>query len=360
MEKGVYRYFACANSCRGFVSLFDSVLKDKERVFILKGGPGCGKSTLMRGVGEYFLEQGEEVEYIHCSSDVSSIDGVVLANRKVAVVDGTAPHIIEPSAPGACEEYVNLGTAWNREKLVPYREEIRMLKAQISKEYQEMYQNLASAKKIHDRWEQIYLENLDFSKLNQAAENLLGLLFDTVPFAGEQTKAVHRFFGALTPDGSVNYIENLTEGLNTRYFIKGRPGCGKSTLMKKLATRGEELGQRVEVYHCSFDPDSVDMVLLRELGICVFDATPPHELFPSREGDVLVDLYGFAVHRSTDEENAEALSLIAGEYTREIKGARSHLSRVQHLHDALEEYYIHAVDFRKMEQTMEDLIREIE
>lgn len=360
MSKPVYQYFACANSCRGFVNQFPSVLQGLERIFILKGGPGTGKSTLMRGIGEYFLNLGEGVEYIGCSSDTDSLDGVILRDRKVAVVDGTAPHVIEPDAPGALEEYVNLGIAWDSEKLIPYRKEILELKGQITREYQEIYRLLADAKEIHDRWENIYLEHTDFEKLNQATEKLIEVLFKDCQVRCGETREVHRFFGALTPEGSVNYIENLTEGLKRRYFIKGRPGTGKSTLMKKIVTAAKELGFDAEVYHCSFDPDSLDMVILRELGVCVFDATAPHEMFPSEETDVIVDLYAAAVVPGTDELYGEMLSLIASKYHRDIKTAQSHLARVHHLHDALEEYYINAVDYAIIEQIKEDLIAAIE
>lgn len=360
MQEEVYQYFACANSCRGFVNQFPSVLQGMERIFILKGGPGTGKSTLMRCVGKHFLEKGERVEYIYCSSDSSSLDGVILRDRETAIVDGTSPHVIEPEAPGACEEYVNLGVCWDREKLVPYREEILALSGQISREYKEIYRLLSQAKEIHDRWEKVYLDNLDFSKLDEAAESLKDVVFDGFPPTPRKQKPVHRFFGALTPDGSVNYINNLTQGLKKRYLIQGRPGTGKSTLMKKLAKAAEERGVAAEIYHCSFDPDSLDMVILRELEVCVVDATSPHEVFPAQERDVVVDLYAAAVTPGTDEENREILSLVTEEYTRRIKEVQSHLARVHHLHDALEEYYISAMDFKQMEQITEDIILAIE
>lgn len=360
MQEKLYQYFACANSCRGFVNQFPSVLQGLGRVFILKGGPGTGKSTLMRCVGKHFLEKGELVEYIYCSSDSSSLDGVILRDRGTAIVDGTSPHVIEPTAPGACEEYVNLGVCWDREKLVPYREEILALSGQISREYKEIYRLLSQAKEVHDRWEKVYLDNLDFSKLDEVAENLKNVILDGFMPVLEKQKSVHRFFGALTPEGSVNYIDNLTLGLNKRYLIQGRPGTGKSTLMKKLAGAAEERGIATEVYHCSFDPDSLDMVILRELGVCVVDATAPHEVFPSQEQDVIVDLYAAAVTPGTDEENREILSLVAEEYTRRIKEVQSHLARVHHLHDALEEYYMNAMDFKQSEQLIEDMILAIE
>jgi nucleoside-triphosphatase THEP1 len=85
-------YFASANGSQGFVSLFDYVLKDAERVYIIKGGPGCGKSTFMKKVGEALLEDGFSVDFVYCSSDKDSLDAIVVNDIKFVIVDGTAPH----------------------------------------------------------------------------------------------------------------------------------------------------------------------------------------------------------------------------------------------------------------------------
>ena len=68
-------------------------------------------------------------------------------------------------------------------------------------------------------------------------------------------------------------------------------------MLKKLAKAAEEKGFEVEVYHCGFDPNSLDMVIVRELGFAIFDSTAPHEYFPSREGDEIIDMYALIVTR---------------------------------------------------------------
>ncbi len=55
--------------------------------------------------------------------DPDSLDGVVLPRLKAALVDGTAPHVIEPKYPGVVEQYVNLGVCYDREGLQAVREE---------------------------------------------------------------------------------------------------------------------------------------------------------------------------------------------------------------------------------------------
>ncbi len=87
------QYFLGANAPTGFYSLYDHLISPKEAraVYILKGGPGCGKSTLMRKVGAWAEEAGLDSEYILCSGDPDSLDAVILSGKGVAIVDGTAP-----------------------------------------------------------------------------------------------------------------------------------------------------------------------------------------------------------------------------------------------------------------------------
>ena len=360
MTKPVRKYFACANSCKGFINFFPSILNEMNKIYILKGGPGTGKSTLMKKIGEYFLSKNEQIEHIYCSSDTGSLDGVILRDRRTAVVDGTAPHIIEPKAPGAIEEYVNLGVAWDGNELAEHKDEILTINSQISQRYCSIYKLLGENKKIHDRWERIYIDNTDFEALDQAADDLISVIFKDIGPSEGAGESVHRFFGATTPEGSVNYIENLTEDLKTRYFIKGRPGTGKSTLLKKLVSKAQEAGTRTEIYHCGFDADSLDMVVLPELGICIFDSTAPHELFPSKESDIILDVYDMAVDPSTDENNAETLSIIIREYNERMDKVRTFLREIQGLHDKLEKYYIKSVDFEAINSLTNQLISEID
>ena len=92
------QYFLGANSPQGFYSLYDQLLSPEtaNAIYIIKGGPGCGKSTLMRQVAAQAAQAGETVEYILCSGDPDSLDGVVLPRLKAALVDGTAPHDTAP------------------------------------------------------------------------------------------------------------------------------------------------------------------------------------------------------------------------------------------------------------------------
>lgn len=358
MAGKVLNYFAGGNTAKGFHSLYESCLQDLNKLFILKGGPGTGKSTLMKQVGNTFVEKGFDIEYLHCASDNSSIDGVIIPALKAGVVDGTAPHIIEPKAPGAIEEYVNLGVAWDSTSLASQKDRILELTNKMQESFQKAYSLFAEALRVHDEWEKIYIENMDFEKANEFTKELIEELFGTGSGTGTGSNGSlvhHRFLGAATPKGAVDFVQNLTEELPNRYFIKGRPGSGKSTLLKKLVAHAEQNNFEVEVYHCGFDPNSLDMVIVRELGFAIFDSTAPHEYFPSREGDEIIDMYESLITPGTDEKYQAEIAEISGRYKNNMKEAISYLAEAKDIHDRLEEIYIPAMDFEKINSITEEI-----
>lgn len=355
----VMNYYAGGNTARGFHSLYNSNLQGLNRLFILKGGPGTGKSSLMKKVGSQWLDNGYNIELLHCSSDNESIDGVIIPALGVGIVDGTAPHVIEPQAPGAIEEYINLGKAWNSSKLALEKNNILKLNGKISESFQTAYSTFADALKVHDEWEKIFISNMDFAKADRLTTNLIDKFFGKIKL-NKKSDVRHRFLGAATPKGAVDFVPNLTEDLSKRYFIKGRPGSGKSTMLKKLAAVAEERGLDVEVYHCGFDPNSLDMVIVRELGFAIFDSTAPHEYFPSSGTDEIIDMYEELIAPGTDDFYADEIVDISGRYSGKMKEAISYLAQAKSLHDDLEKIYVDAMDFGVVEEIQQEIIAEIE
>ena len=351
-------YFAGGNTARGYFSLYESNFAELEKIFILKGGPGMGKSTLMKKLANEWLEKGYDVEYIHCASDPDSIDGVIFPALKIGIVDGTEPHVVEPKAPGAIEEYVNLGHAWNSQQLVAEKADILRLMKERQEAYERAYKDYAEALAVHDEWEEIYIANMDFEKLNALTGELKTKFFGDI-FLNKKADVRHRFLGAATPIGAVDYVPNLTEGLPKRYFLKGRPGSGKSTLLKKLATTAENRGFDVEIYHCGFDPNSLDMVIVRELGMAIFDSTAPHEYFPSRAGDEIIDLYKVAILPGTDEIYSDQIKDVSARYRAKMNDGTASLAEAKKLHDEIEKIYQRAIDFTIIDDIQKDMETDI-
>ena len=62
-------YFGASNSYDGFISYFDRIFnrEDYKKIFIIKGGPGTGKSSFMKKMIQA-VSKGVKTEAILCSS----------------------------------------------------------------------------------------------------------------------------------------------------------------------------------------------------------------------------------------------------------------------------------------------------
>ena len=102
------------------------------------------------------------------------------------------------------------------------------------------------------------------------------------------------------------------------------------------------------------------MVIFPELKTGIFDSTAPHEIFPSRESDIILDFYETAVEIGTDERNKDTIMELNEIYNQHIKTARECLKIAQELHKGLEKIYINAMDFKKIDRITEEIICDIE
>ena len=138
-------YFLGANSAQGFYSCYDSFCppEDGNFLWVIKGGPGCGKSSFMRKLGQNAEGKGYCVEYVVCSGDPDSLDGIYIPDLKLGYVDGTAPHVQEPAYPAVRGAYLNLGEFYDTDALAEKADAIIAVQKQYRGYYREAYRLLA-------------------------------------------------------------------------------------------------------------------------------------------------------------------------------------------------------------------------
>ena len=127
-ESHTIDFFLGATTPAGFRGYFEPLRREPGmQMLLIKSGPGCGKSTLMKRLAQAAEHTGETVERIHCASDPDSLDGVILPGRRKAIVDATAPHTMEPDAPGADEIVVSMYHTIDAGKLHEHTDEVKAL-----------------------------------------------------------------------------------------------------------------------------------------------------------------------------------------------------------------------------------------
>ena len=169
-------YFAAANGYDGFKSYFGEVFDSKEysKIFVLKGGPGTGKSSLMKEICANLEKKGAICERIYCSSDPASLDGIICQNedKRVAIIDGTAPHERDAVIPGAIDEIINLGENWSHVWLSAKREQILNLCEEKKSAYSTAYSYLKVAGNSSREASRHLRRGYDTRNLKKAAKSL--------------------------------------------------------------------------------------------------------------------------------------------------------------------------------------------
>ncbi len=182
MEK-TNTYFAAANGYSGFRSYFKEIFDSGnfDRIYVLKGGPGTGKNTLMRKLSELKKIPGVALDQYFCSSDPKSLDGIVLSTekRRVGILDGTAPHERDAVIPGAVDTIVNLGENFDENKLEKCRSQILHITERKKQAFREGYLYLSIAGKTNEA--KAPLPSYILEKFTKQARSLLPLANEKAP-----------------------------------------------------------------------------------------------------------------------------------------------------------------------------------
>ncbi len=334
-------YFAGGNTARGFFSCFEDILppRERKRMYFLKGGPGVGKSTFMRRVGEAAEARGHEAAYFHCSSDPDSLDGVSLPQLGVGLMDGTAPHVYDPVIPGARDTLLSLGDFLDEKALAPHAGEIGGLQREISACFSRCYHYLAAARAV--------LEAAPGGTENdQKAETAAREWLKTLPLRGGRGDVRRLFASAFTPKGLLDIFP--FDALERRITLDCPFGAHAAGLMKRLSDGAAARGLDVVELLDPLCPEHIAHVLIPAHGIafCTGRRTA------AARGDWLEAEAVF----DRDGANEKERSFDRNAYELLVERALEQLARAKGLHDELETYYVRHMDFEKWQAVLDRVI----
>ncbi len=360
----VRKVFPGSNSAYGFYSFYDYIIPDDaNRVFVIKGGPGVGKSTFMRQIGEKLIAMGFDTEFHCCSADNESIDGLVIPALGAACIDGTSPHVVDPKHPGAVDEIIHLGDYWNETEMRKNRREIISINNEISRLFRRAYSYLSAAKLFIDEVEGYYRENnaLDMKGINQITLKLIEEIFSQEPvneiakmWQGKGER--HLFATAITPEGAVCHLETVTNTVKQKYIIAGDDGTGKNELVSRITDAARMRGFFTEVFHCALDPHKIDHLLIPALDTAILNSVTPH-ILKSEERDRVIDLDMFT--GDPGKEFVQERNTARRLHREAFDTAVYFIRRAKKAHDELEMYYIPNMSFQEIESHRDVVMEKI-
>ena len=345
-------YYLGANAPAGFYSLYDQMLDpDGARdIRILKGGPGCGKSTLMKQVGAAMEARGHRVEYIRCSGDPDSLDAVVIPSLGAAVVDGTAPHVVEPRYPGLVESYVDLGACYDRRALRAVGPELKGCMKGYKACYSRAYRCLTAAAQLEEDVRALLRTPALEAKMAKRAK---GILSRELRGGGQEPgRSVQRFLGAVTWQGELREYGTVEAQCGRVYELADSYGLAH-TMLTCLAAGAMAAGYDVVSCPDPMFPDRMAHLLIPALSLAFVSTTPEHP-WPRRPHrrirlDAMVDAELLRRSRARLRFSRKVTAALMEE-------AVDSLAQAKGMHDQLEALYNPHVDFDQVHARAREMI----
>ncbi|MBQ7315081.1 MAG: hypothetical protein IJW83_03655 [Clostridia bacterium] len=339
-------FFAAANGYSGFRSYFHEFFRpdDYTRIFVLKGGPGTGKSRLLRSVGTVFEDSGCHVDWIFCSSDPASLDGVILmeGGRRVALLDGTAPHERDAVVPGAVDTLINLGDGWDEEALILRRPDILTLTKVKQAEYKKAYEYLHLCSDYDEKIKAEAVRSIGEAQLHACIETLL-----SGKKANENATPIRRPIGAFCRFGYIT-LPTYEHIAQTVLYPVGHAAL-RSVFVHELSREAAKRGIAHLRSPSPFTDDATDAVFFTDDHVAVVAYPPVDEA-----GAIPVEL------PSSRTPFPDSAVTVCEEVQRELllKAERS-LSCASEAHASLERIYTAAMNFENNDRLIDTLIHRI-
>ena len=328
-------FFAGANGGGGFANLF-SELADPDTIrdfIILKGGPGVGKNTFLRALGKAMEEAGLAVEYLWCSGDPNSLDGVRIPELGCAAADGTAPHVLEPRYPAAADRYVNLGQFYDITAAKAEAEEIRACTRRYQESYRRAYGALRAARQV-----ELDARSAVSFDAARAEKRFRGIAERELRRKGNQAgRTTRRFLGSLTCQGPVWRFDSVDALCAKVYELRDSFGFAPP-LLKTLHQTAANRGWDTIVCVSPEDTAQIEHLLIPALNLAFVSTRPGMEYGKRPYRRVRLDALAEIRERGSFRFSTRIANLLREEAVSHLREAKSH-------HDALEAIYNPYVDF---------------
>lgn len=334
----------------GFVSCLPDMLADIERVYILKGAPGTGKATFIRLLGEAMLALGYETEYWISAADAVNPEGIYFPQLDAAVVNGSSPVSLEPRYPHISGDLINLGDFLDTTLLKEQRQKVINHVDQWEALNREAGAHLHAAAQAKQAMKTSNSTHLNMQKLYGLAEQVYGEA--TRPLPPER----HLFASAMTAEGYINYVEEISAECRQRLVLVGPMGSGKSTILAEIARIARQQGHSVEYYHCGLSVESLLMIILPAFRTAVIDSGGLR-LAP-KPGDKVIDaavvLDDFDEVLASQQQSDDMRC-----YQAQLGAAQENLQDARRQLKALKRLYASKMDFKALDRRRVLLLEEL-
>lgn len=334
-------FFMGALGPKGFQGYFNWLdTREQVPLYLIKAGPGCGKSTLMSRLAQ---ASPLPVERIHCSSDPDSLDGVIFSQPRAAIIDATAPHTVEPAYPGAVQKVVDLHHVLDNDYLTAHRGEIVALFRRCSALQEQAGRSIRAAAALLEDSRRITAPLVNEEKLLSWARRLGARRLPRTDHPGSESI---RLLSAVTPKGRMVFLNTAKTLAGEFIVLHDEQGAVAPLALALLREMALERGYSIITCPCPLREGVIDHLFIPELRLAFLTGNSWHPMNLDGRQNVHCTrflekgaLRGQRARLRFDRRAAAELLELASEAQRQAKAS----------HDELESYYRTAADFSQLD-----------
>jgi len=326
MNKVSY-YLASANSLDGFKNFFDNIDNNKDSfVYILKGGPGTGKSSLMKKIGAYYENKKYDVEYFFCSSDSTSLDAIKIPQKKIIIVDGTAPHVVEATEIGVKEKIINPGD-FISDDVKCHKSKIEFYLSKKKNYYSSAYNFLKSAKELFNN--ELFEFNIK-NKINSKISYTINVVFkekidDLIKYLNIENQncesKVRKLFGSYISKDGISYIYDKNH--YSRKIILNGNYLENIQILNIFCNILKDFGYKITEFKSLFNTDYTEAVYIENIDSVLYACDFSNQNIKFQHKKLIYEI---------------------------IKKAGQRIDSAINNHKKVEEFYVKNMDFKRMDE----------
>lgn len=279
-KTGVRHYFAEGMTTRGYISLLPNMMPSWQRAYVLLGGPGTGKSTLIKIIGLELLDRGYDIDFLRSARDPDSMAGFIMPRMGLAMLDAMEVSPLRWRAPGVIEKFIDFRMFCDEHILEKQRAQILKIENRLQGLQMTLEEELAAklGSLIENRGRKPHIEKEDISWIlgNSARVKIKKEHTGPWPLAENAIKLLQKsvinpyFLHGLTAEGWLNLAPHfLTDFDQIRLE-------GDETLdaLDWVLREAQQLGQLIEIVLHPLNPDEVIGIVFPERHLAIWQGNP--------------------------------------------------------------------------------------
>lgn len=313
--------------------------------YYIKGGPGTGKSTLIKKLSDAFPD--ENKSFYYCSSDPKSFDAVVFEDKKFFIADATAPHEGNVKLPFVTGEIIDLASSLEQDKLTDAKDKIIYLNEQNQACHSLVKKYLSEICVLQKRLISVGKEKIKKTELEKFVKELTNSNLKETDCKNPTVSYKQRISN--TPHGKACKTENAR-----LIIFKDELLYASLYIVAEFIKFAVSMGYSVEITKsATIESCKNSLVFIPELNLML---CAEQNLFENdAEVTDLKDLYC----DDFSEELKAFVSFTQNSISQAEENIKNTLSKALQIHDELEKFYIDAIDKHNLDKKFNELRRKI-